>query len=149
MKIFCLIIISSFIIFTHSICNASSSLSQLPLDAGMQYDKEQGFEIDALAQNKYQSAAKLLSTSSSKTVETGLVTYETLPTGVLLHVGWYSDGNICTALNGTEQGKQVVILNGSIVGISYDISQHSDYFVHKYTWGKIYSSGNHQKIKIN
>lgn len=80
-------------------------------------------------------------------IETNFVTYETLDTGVTCHFGWYTDGWIGTALDGTEVGKQVIFVNGSVVGVSYDLKVYKNYFVHKYTWGTVESYPHKQIIK--
>lgn len=135
-------------------CYSSSHLSNIPfiLEQGQYSNESNQFHIDEKITQKYSAAAKFVgrvAQSQNKTVETNLVTYETTSLGVQCHVGWYADGYIGTALDGTEQGKQVVFLNNAVVGISYDIEIKQNYFVHKYTWGKVYSYPQRQVVIFN
>lgn len=136
-----------------SVCFANNSLEHIiKLEKG-DYQNESVIEIDSIAREKHQAVLKFMSPqgshSSSKRTETNLVTYEVTPQGVTCHIGWYLDGFIGTALNGTEEGKQCIIVNGSIVGVSYDFKIYKDHFEHKYTWGKVYSYPNHQYMITN
>ncbi len=120
-------------------------LSHIPIDS---YENSMHqISIDPAVVEKYQSASKFFKKATPH--ETQLVTYETLDTGVNCHVGWYSDGYIVTALNGSEAGKQVVFVKGNIVGISYDVQFREDYFIHKYTWGIVYSYSKSQRVVFN
>ena len=111
--------------------------------------QKEAFSIDKKIQDKYQAVAKQFSKkgSSKGSTETNLVTYDTLSSGVHVHIGWYVDGSIVTALDGTEAGKQLIFINGSVVGISYDIKTYNGYFTHNYTWAKVTSYTNKQILK--
>lgn len=111
---------------------------------------ENGFELDDRIVKKHLATANFFQqglVEKSNNVETNLVTYETTIYGVNVHIGWYVDGYIITALDGTEKGKQIIVVNEIITGISYDCEQKKDHFTHKYTWGKVYSYQNSQTIK--
>ena len=112
-----------------------------------EFHEQEGFSIDEEIQKKNQIIAKQFSKSGS--TQTNLVTYETLNTGVHVHIGWYSDGYIGTALDGPETGKQVVVINNCVIGISYAIQSHNGYFTHTYTWGKVTSYSNKQIVNFN
>ena len=90
--------------------------------------ENEAFQIDVSLQEKYQAVARQFVKKGS--AQTNIVTYETLYTGVHVHVGWYVDGYIVTALDGTEAGKQIVFINGTPVSISYKIKAYSGYFKH-------------------
>ncbi len=107
--------------------------------------QEEAFPIDKKLQEKYQVVAKQFSKKGS--TQTSVVTYETLNNGVHVHIGWYVDGSIATALDGAEAGKQVIVINESVVGISYDIKTYNGYFTHNYTWAKVTSYSNKQIFK--
>lgn len=107
--------------------------------------QKEGFSINRDIQKKYQAVAKQFSAKGS--TQTNVITYETTDTGVNVHIGWYSDGFIATALDGPEAGKQVIIINGSVVGVSYDIMTYNGYFTHTYTWAKVTSYSNYQILK--
>lgn len=151
MKHYFLIFVSVFALCTT--CHAESSLSLVSKISHVEMHDEPGLDIDQNIGKKYQAAAKFLSSAASyhsnyQTVDTSIITYETTYLGVNCHIAWYVDGYIGTSLDGTEQGKQVVFVNGSVVGISYDIDIYSDHFEHKYTWGKVYSYPHRQVVKF-
>lgn len=137
-------------IFTACACFSSQAYSEIHLsdyfdathDESLQVE---GFVLDKEVQAKNQIIAKQFSKQGS--TQTNVVTYETLNNGVHVHVGWYVDGSIVTALDGTEAGKQVVFINGSVVGISYDLKVYNGYFTHDYTWAKVTSYTNKQVLK--
>ena len=146
----CILFLMSFLCVSTT-CFAEASLSLIP-DICIHNNDIIELDIDSQVKEKYLAAAKFLaksSKSSSKTVQTNIITYETTSFGVNCHIGWYTDGYIGTSLDGTEQGKQFVFLNGAVVGISYDIERKGDHFVHKYTWGKVYSYPNSQVVQFN
>ena len=129
-------------------CYAGGSLSEFSVDLS-HGGEEISICLDSSIPEKYKSAAKLLTMGTSNTTETCVVTYETTIYGVNCQIGWYVDGYICTSLDGTETGKQFVVLNGSVVGISYNIEMRNDHFVHYYTWGAVYSYLNRQIVVFN
>ncbi|MFV0341221.1 MAG: hypothetical protein ACK5MA_11455 [Parachlamydiaceae bacterium] len=144
-------LLSLIVLFSSASCFADASLERVAQLSGEVLLTESEFDFSHSLCKKYQAAAKFQSPeashSSSSRVETHLVTYETTALGVNCHVGWYTDGFIVTSLDGTEEGKQCVFVNGSIIGISYDVKIHRDFFEHKYTWGKVYSYPYKQEIK--
>jgi len=107
--------------------------------------QDKGFQIDTEIQKKYQLIAKQFVQRGLS--QTSLVTYETLDNGVNLHVGWYVDGYIATALNGVDCGKQIIFINGVVTGISYNVTYYNGYFVHYYAGLKVTSYSNSQFIK--
>ena len=129
-------------------CYAGGSLSEVPVDL-THGGEESSLCLDASISEKYKAAAKFLTMGPSNTTETGVVTYETTIYGVNCHIGWYIDGYIGTSLDGTETGKQVVYVNGCVVGISYNPEMRNDHFVHRYTWGAVYSYVNRQIVVFN
>ncbi len=112
--------------------------------------QKEAFPIEKKIQDKYQAVAKQFAKkgSSKGSTQTNVVTYATLNNGVHVHIGWYTDGSIATALDGAEAGKQVIIVNGSVVGISYDIKTYNGYFTHNYTWAKVTSYSNKQILNV-
>lgn len=153
--------------FVTLLCNAfilmsglcfAESLSMIPKSSDIENHDEMIFELNQNTVKKFQAAAKFLShddltqsnlnSRAKKNVETFLVSYETLDTGISCHVGWYQDVCIATALDGTEQGKQVVVVNNTITGISYDVKVYKDRFEHKYTWGTVCSYPYKQIVKF-
>jgi hypothetical protein len=135
----------SILIISCSIVHSEIHLSDYFEESHNESLQKEGFALNKDLQTKYQAIAKNFSKKNS--TETNIVTYETLDNGVHVHVGWYIDGCIGTALDGIEAGKQVVIINDSVVGISYDIKFHNGYFTHNYTWAKITSYTNKQVVK--
>lgn len=138
-----------FSILTICFCFASQAYSENYLTDFFEGIQDKSLEKVAVptgkkVQNKYQATTFA---SSKGFTETALVTYETLPNGVRVHIGWYTDGFIMTALDGTETGKQVIFINGSVVGVSYDIKFYNSYFSHDYTWAKVISFSNRQILK--
>lgn len=125
--------------------HVEAALSEIPVAREVDQGSPE-FELNTDIQEKYQAAARLFSESRGKTTQTNVITLETLPNGVHVHVGWYPDGSIGTAMDGSEQGKQVVFCNNQVVAISYDIDVRSDHFIHRYTWGKVYSYVNRQVV---
>lgn len=128
-------------------CSSNCATPQTPLNKNSSFEQDLRFiEI-----NKRPSDLDsfINSVERAKNIETNVVTYETTDFGVLCHVAWYADGIVATALNGTEEGKQVIIINGSITGISYDLQVDSGSFLHKYTWGKVRSYSNRQIMHFN
>ena len=114
----------------------------------VRYDEslqKEAFPINKELSTKYQNAAKTFAKKAS--TKTSIVTYETLDNGVLVHIGWYADGCIVTALNGLDVGKQVIVVDDYVVDISYYMETHSKYFTHKYTWAKVTSYSNKQILK--
>lgn len=80
--------------------------------------------------------------------QTNVITYEYTSSGVYCHCAYYSDCAIVTALNGSEEGKQIILANnGVLVDISNLGTFKSDYFIHVYPWGKVTSYSNKQIIK--
>jgi hypothetical protein len=144
-------------IITVCACCATQGNAQTYLADYFQVERDESlqnetFPLDIKIKEKYQDIAKFFRDDNAikgkqDTVHTNVVTYEVLDTGVLIHVGWYIDGFIATALNGTENGKQVIVVNDSVVGISYEIKTTRDYFTHNYTWAKVTSYTNKQSIK--
>lgn len=126
-------------------CFAGGHLAEIPFETNDKIEDET-FRLKSSITKKYTTAAKFLAMSVHNVIETYLVTYETTDYGVYCHVAWYVDGCIGTALDGTEAGKQVVIINDSVVGISYHIEMKHDHFIHHYTWGAVYSYPNRQAV---
>jgi hypothetical protein len=123
-------------------------------DMDIYENQKDTLDLDPQIIEKNQAVAKFFSKSAKSKpnyniIGTNVVTYEITYLGVLCHIGWYLDGSIVTAIDGTEAAKQVVFLNGCVVGISYDMEMKDDYFIHRYKWGKVYSYIDHQIIKFN
>ncbi len=142
-------------IFALCTCLASQGYSETYLNDFFEVThdeslQKEAFPIDKKIQEKYQTVAKHFSEKKSAkgSTETNLVTYEALNTGVHIHIGWYADGYIATALDGNEAGKQVIFINGSVVGISYDIKTYNGYFTHNYIWATVTSYPNKQILKV-
>lgn len=112
------------------------SLNEIPQD--------QGFQIDESLKAKYNLIAKQF--AQKGITQTNIVSYETLSNGTNVHIGWYADGYIATALNGPDTGKQVISINGAIIGISYNVSYHNGYFVHYYPTSIVTSYSNCQFV---
>ena len=107
--------------------------------------EHEAFPLNKELQKKYRAVAKQFAKNGS--THTNVVTYETLNTGVHVHIGWYADGAIVTALDGTEAGKQVIFIYGSVVDVSYEIKTYNGYFTHNYTWTKVTSYPYKQVLK--
>ncbi len=137
-------------VFVFCTCSISQGYSETYLSnffeaIDNEFLETEKFPIDKKIQEKYQTVAKQFSNRGS--TQTNIVTYETLNTGIHLHIGWYIDGYIATALDGTEAGKQIIVINGSVVGISYNIKLYNGYFTHDYTFAKVTSYSNKQVLK--
>ncbi len=148
MRIFLYLITCLSIIASHHV---EGALSDIPYTLDQENNVCADIEIDSQIKDRYQAVAKFINNESddmlkprSNTIQTNIVTYETTSLGVHLHCAWYSDGYVATALNGTEQGKQIVFVNGSIVSISYDIDFYNNYYSHKHAFGVVYSYTNMQ-----
>ncbi len=128
------------------LCVSGYAFSSLPVEENFGSPSDHGFEI-GLLKDINDFMIDLKSKKDEKT-ETNIIRYIVTEEGVTCHVGVYADGVIVTALDGTEQGKQVIIVNDSITGISYDLEQKKDHFIHKYTWGKVYSYDNKQIMHV-
>ena len=124
------------------------------LGLGLHAQEERGTKIGTLKNpallEKNQIMSKSTSSWKPKKVTTNTVTYEVTDYGVHCHVGWYSDGCICTSLDGTRTGIQFITVNGVIVDSStnFKVTGKND-FVHTYSWGKVYSYKGSQKIAPN
>jgi hypothetical protein len=69
--------------------------------------------------------------------------------GFNFHVADYNDGaRIVTCLDGGMRGYQAIAYNGSQVASSYDVQWYSNYFVHRYPDGKVYSYSNRQIAEV-
>ena len=108
--------------------------------------------LDQATVENHQAAARAfgaentLSRELARSSETFHVTYETLNNGVFCHVAWYVDGYVITALNGATAGKQMVVINGNVISISYVMDTMVDCFVHYHTWCTIYSFPSRQLL---
>jgi hypothetical protein len=69
--------------------------------------------------------------------------------GYLFHVADYTDSRIVTCLDGGMIGCQTVFINGVEISRSYNVTWYNNYFVHKHSWGTIYSYPNKQVAKFN
>lgn len=112
--------------------------------------QDQIFEIDSEVQQKNMAACNLFANDVTVcgTVSTSLVTYETIDGGIHLHVGWYADGYIATALDGPEAGKQVMVIDDVVIGVSYQMKSSKNYFTHKYSFAEVKSYQYKQTAKF-
>lgn len=70
--------------------------------------------------------------------------------GYTFHVADYRDGSrIVTCLDGEMVGYQGIALNGEQVNESKDVEWFSNYFVHTYPGGKVYSYPKKQTVILN
>lgn len=65
---------------------------------------------------------------------------------VLSHCAWYADGYVITQMSGDDEGKQIVVHNGDIIGRSYHPRSSHGHSSHKYFWGTIGTQPHRQSI---
>ena len=79
-----------------------------------------------------------------KATLTTLETYD----GLRCHVGWCLDGCICTVLEGSKEGLQILFLHDGIVATSRQFEVQENQVIHTYDWGKVYSSLSKQEAVV-
>jgi len=86
---------------------------------------------------------------AAKKSETYAIKYGVAEDGSLMHVGIWSDCVIGTVVgNAPNIGLQIIMLtNGSIFDQSANYTKKKDYFVNKYSWGKVTSWDSKQVIE--
>ena len=133
-------------------CKAVStdSMEEVPATAktGRTEPHEQNDQAKAVSTSKTKVVSRAQS-SNSKTIETNVITRERGADGVVYYIGWYVDGSIITALDGVQAGKQVVIVNGDVVGVANNFVLLNGVVVHTYVWGRVYSYPNRQVVNFS
>lgn len=90
--------------------------------------------------------------SEYRATVTHLISYVQSSSG-LYHVGWYADGFILTCMEDGDKGRQIVINNDKIVGISYGINNnpdsHAEGIRHEYNWGCVGTTEGFQIINVS
>lgn len=123
--------------------------SAMPLFAD--FKPEDNLECYSEQAMKYQLAAKFFgySMKPDKDYATGCcqsddgISYTSNATPIISYesaylMAWFSDGLIITYLSGNEEGKQVVIYQGKIIGISYPKANlYKGRISNPYAWGKV------------
>jgi hypothetical protein len=66
-----------------------------------------------------------------------------------VHLSFYSDGYIIIWLSGGNEGKQIVLYKGKIIGSALYRSTRGRYSVHTYSWGTVYTNYNKQEVEFN
>lgn len=80
--------------------------------------------------------------------ETHLISYlADDDTGDAYHVGWYGDGYIFTRLNGDQEGYQIVVWKGEIVGVSFPSVKKPGVAINKYSWGHVSTQQQRQYVE--
>lgn len=71
----------------------------------------------------------------------------------IYQIGWYADGYTITYLNGQTTGKQIVVWQDHVVGISYPQEKYNGdpgtLISHSYSWGRVYTRYDFQEIVLN
>lgn len=67
---------------------------------------------------------------------------------LILQTCWYADGFTITHLKGHEKGKQIVVFNGNIIGISFPHELYYGDILHRYAWGTVRTRHDYQRIEI-
>jgi hypothetical protein len=125
-------IISSVLVATSFLCAYSLCADQVYDDIANGIKNRFGVDI-----SQYQCANKAVA-KSSQSVSTNVFTYQYTTDGYLQHVAVYSDSVICTNCEGPREGVQFIIMNnGAMMDMCNSYKQHTDYSVHKYSWGEV------------
>lgn len=112
---------------------------------------DQSAEIGVMIKNSVgvSEHPNLRSKSGIDPVTTYAITYQYTVDGWTQQVAVYTDGVICTNIEGPRKGAQFIIANnGALMDMRNDYKQHKNNFTHKYSWGEVNTYENYQIVKF-
>lgn len=74
---------------------------------------------------------------------TDIISYDVRQT----QIAFFKDGFIITFLGGENEGKQIVVCQDKIIGVSYPCEKRGLNLIHLYVWGRVYSS--FRKVEVD